>query len=133
MICCCCFEIVLKKSCNMDHLFLKNLEWFGNDLFFAFCKNRLILRISYIFTYSKINWFDETLKKGLRIAKFERFGKLDRFEKIWIDLKKLIWFEIESIGSRSRTEFSFSLVMGKNHFVRKTFKETNRYVQRQNK
>ena len=56
----------------------------------------------------------------LRIVKLERFGKLDKFEKIlidlerfeliWKDLKKLIRLEIESIGSRSRTEFTFSLV-----------------------
>ena len=55
----------------------------------------------------------KTWKKVLRIAKFERFGKLDKFEKIWIDLKKLICLEIESIVSRSRTEFTFSLVYSK--------------------
>ena len=43
----------------------------------------------------------------LRITKFERFVKIDNFEKIW----KNLWLEIESIGSRSRTEFTFSLVL----------------------
>ena len=36
---------------------------------------------------------DENMKKTgqvLRIAKFERFAKLDNFEKIWKDLKKLM-------------------------------------------
>ena len=34
----------------------------------------------------------------LRIAKFERFGQLDKFEKIWIDLEK--FEKIEMIRNR---------------------------------
>ena len=58
----------------------------------------------------------------LRIAKFERFGKLDKFEKIWIDLKTLISLEI-GFGSWSMTEFTFILVV-ENYTFQKFYMST---------
>ena len=48
----------------------------------------------------------------LRVLYLLRFGNFDKFEKICKDMKTLIWLEI-GFGSRSRNEFTFSLVYPK--------------------